>query len=228
MWADTVSVDWIFTVPVLVLSLYILTIPVRPPSTTSLFNFTLLFSMSRMSYSHSKSLSVFTQETAVDDHLPGSSSANSEADTASSSSSTGSLEMDTYRRLLAGMAETCRSLQARIRILEADLSLRSEQNRRLLHGSPLSSPSAFTTSFQLPSSPQSPGTISKKERKKGDPRRHSAPQLTLGTVFEVSEDFLDDLDSGGTAERDARSVNRSEVWMFHDDRAFLEKVWRWY
>ncbi|KAK7682372.1 hypothetical protein QCA50_014577 [Cerrena zonata] len=184
-----------------------------------------------MSYSHHhhKSLSVSTQETAVDDepHMHSrmercSSPTNSSS--ASSSSPSGSLEMDTYRRLLAGMAETCRSLQARIRILETDLALRSEQNRRLLNNSPLSSPNA--ASFQLPPSPNS-ANFTRRERQKRDHRRHSAPQLTLGTVLEVSEDFSDEPDSGGTGEK-VGCVNRSEVWVFHDDRAFLEKVWMWY
>ena len=61
--------------------------------------------------------------------------------------------------------------------------------------------------------------------------------MVLGTVLEVSEDFSDDHDvdedDGGSeargSRRDVGSVNaRSEVWMFHDDRALLEKVWMWY
>ena len=73
-----------------------------------------------------------------------------------------------------------------------------------------------------------------RQNSKWDNRRHSAPpQLVLGTVLEVSEDFSDDHDSDGGgsdgSRRDLGSVNaRSEVWTFHDDRALLEKVWMWY
>ena len=206
-----------------------------------------------MSYAHSKSLSMSTQGTAVNDDEPVLSSypepepkpepevdsserctspyCTSNSGSGTTSSSTGSLEIDTYRRLLAGMAETCRTLQARIKILESDLALRSEHNRRLLCGSsssPVSSPSPLSpSSFQL----QLPPRSSVRQNSKWDNRRHSAPpQLVLGTVLEVSEDFSDDHDvdedDGGSegSRRDLGSVNaRSEVWMFHDDRARSEE-----
>ncbi|CAL1713297.1 unnamed protein product [Somion occarium] len=125
--------------------------------------------------------------------------------------STSSVDIDTYRRLLAGMAETCRSLQARIRILEGDLATRCEQNRRLLC-SPLPSPS-------LSSPPHRDVT---QDRPKNEHRRHSAPQLTLAPIPELFEE------PEPPHPPDQERESRVEIWTYHDDRALLEKAWLWY
>ncbi|KAI0072042.1 hypothetical protein K474DRAFT_460587 [Panus rudis PR-1116 ss-1] len=138
-------------------------------------------------------------------------------------------EIETYRRLLSSMAETCRTLQARIRTLESEVAaLKYEQQH--MRNSPLSTPTSLSPLLLSPSHSsfvaaqrRSPSThIQKREN-----RRHSAPQLMqygssgLAAILEVAEADL-------PPPRPPEQVEDSDVWISYHDQKLLEKALLWY
>lgn len=143
-----------------------------------------------------------------------------------STKSTHDDELATYRALLASMANTCRTLQTRIRNLEMELVTRQllAEAERLHYTpgvrSPLRSPLSPTNPSggwcPLGSESSRGGLGPRRKYSRDASRRHSAPPGSLHCPETVDE--RDELDR----------ENEGEVWVLYDETELFLKSWQWY